>query len=94
MHALGMIVIDRWITQHGPRGSVLPRATDEEAAEQFEIEHVGAANAAVCAHLLETWKFPEACIEAVRHQRRPLEAERFQRLACLLALDRPGPAAE
>lgn len=88
MHPLGMIVIDRWVTQHAPRGSVLARASDDSAIEQFELAQVGADNAAVCAHLLETWKFPESCIEAVRFQRRPLEAEQFQRLACLLALAR------
>ena len=88
MHALGMIVIDRWVTQRGVRGQALPRPGDDAAVEQFEMGQVGVENAAVCAHLLETWKFPDACVEAVRHQRRPLEAGVFQRLACLLALAR------
>lgn len=88
LHALGMIVVDRWLVSHELQREAHFGDTWSSSIAARERELVGFSNAELCARLLEVWRFPENIVCPIEHQETPLQAGRFSRLACLLVLAR------
>ena len=88
MYPLGLVIVDRWLTQHGfPDDEVLGEPGASRTPNR-ESEMVGHTSEFLAGVLLSRWSFPDLIVAAVSHQDTPFEAEEYRQIACLLAIAR------
>lgn len=83
LHNVGMVAIDRWVTQKQP-GVFLEPGNWPEEWRTSEVRLLGYDHSEPSAVMMRTWGFPAAMVEAVKYQFRPVASPNAPTLAALL----------
>lgn len=83
LHNVGMVAIDRWVSQKQP-GVFFEMGDWPEEWRTSEVRVLGYDHAEPGAIMMRTWGFPLAMVEAVKYQFRPTGSPNAPTLASLL----------
>jgi putative nucleotidyltransferase with HDIG domain len=83
LHDLGRVVLDRYFSDY--YGAVLQHVRDKGGALiDAEESHLGLTHTHIGGQLATQWQFAPNYLSAILHHHNPAEANKYQRLVCLV----------